>query len=110
MRILPFFFIATFAFSNSLSQISKTQAKQEEDRLKFIESQKENSNIILETKTSEISNIILNEEPCFIINEILLTGKDSHKFKQYLKEALKNVNFKKGSCLGKNSINTIVEI
>jgi putative hemolysin activation protein hecB len=107
MRILPFFFIATFAFSNSLSQISKTQAKQEEDRLKFIESQKENSNIILETKTSEISNIILNEEPCFIINEILLTGKDSHKFKQYLKEASKNVNFKKGSCLGKNSINTI---
>lgn len=107
MRILPFFFIATFAFSNTLSQISKTQAKQEEDRLKFIESQKENSNIILETKTSEISNIILNEEPCFIINEILLTGKDSHKFKQYLKKALKNVNFKKGSCLGKNSINTI---
>ena len=107
MRILPLFFIATFAFSNTLSQISKTQAKQEEDRLKFIESQKENSNIILETKTSEISNIILNEEPCFIINEILLTGKDSHKFKQYLKKALKNVNFKKGSCLGKNSINTI---
>ena len=109
MRILPFFFIATFAFSNNLDQISKTQAKQEEDRLKSIESQKENSNIILQTKTSEISNIILNEEPCFIINEILLTGKDSHKFKQYLKKASKNVNFKKGSCLGKNSINTIYD-
>ena len=107
MRILPFFFIATFAFSNNLDQISKTQAKQEEDRLKSIESQKENSNIILETKTSEISNIILNEEPCFIINEILLIGEGSDKFKQYLKKASKNVNFKKGSCLGKNSINTI---
>lgn len=107
MRILPFFFIATFAFSNNLDQISKTQAKQEEDRLKSIESQKENSNIILETKTSEISNIILNEEPCFIINEILLIGEGSDKFKQYFKKASKNVNFKKGSCLGKNSINTI---
>lgn len=107
MRILPFFFIATFAFSNNLDQIYKTQAKQEEDRLKSIESQKENSNIILETKTSEISNIILNEEPCFIINEILLIGEGSDKFKQYLKKASKNVNFKKGSCLGKNSINTI---
>ena len=107
MRILPFFFIATFAFSNNLDQISKIQAKQEEDRLKSIESQKENSNIILETKTSEISNIILNEEPCFIINEILLIGEGSDKFKQYLKKASKNVNFKKGSCLGKNSINTI---
>lgn len=109
MRILPFFFIATFAFSNNLDQISKTQAKQEEDRLKSIESQKENSNIILETKTSEISNIILNEEPCFIINEILLIGEGSDKFKQYLKKASKNVNFKKGSCLGKNSINTIYD-
>ena len=107
MRILPFFSIATFAFSNNLDQISKIQAKQEEDRLKSIESQKENSNIILETKTSEISNIILNEEPCFIINEILLIGEGSDKFKQYLKKASKNVNFKKGSCLGKNSINTI---
>lgn len=106
MRILPFFFIATFAFSNNLDQIYKTQAKQE-DRLKSIESQKENSNIILETKTSEISNIILNEELCFIINEILLIGEGSDKFKQYLKKASKNVNFKKGSCLGKNSINTI---
>ena len=95
MRILPFFFIATFAFSNNLDQISKIQAKQEEDRLKSIESQKENS------------NIILNEEPCFIINEILLIGEGSDKFKQYLKKASKNVNFKKGSCLGKNSINTI---
>lgn len=109
MRILPFFFIATFAFSNNLDQISKTQAKQEEDRLKSIESQKENSNIILQTKTSEISNIILNEEPCFIINEILLIGEGSDKFKQYLKKASKNVNFKKGSCLGKNSINTIYD-
>lgn len=109
MRILPFFFIATFAFSNNLDQIYKTQAKQEEDRLKSIESQKENSNIILETKTSEISNIILNEEPCFIINEILLIGEGSDKFKQYLKKASKNVNFKKGSCLGKNSINTIYD-
>lgn len=109
MRILPFFFIATFAFSNNLDQIYKTQAKQEEDRLKSIDSQKENSNIILETKTSEISNIISNEEPCFIINEILLIGEGSDKFKQYLKKASKNVNFKKGSCLGKNSINTIYD-
>lgn len=107
MRILPFFFIATFAFSNNLDQISKTQAKQEEDRLKSIESQKENSNVILETKTSEISNIILNEEPCFIINEILLIGEGSDKFKQYLKKSLKNVKFKNGNCIGKKSINII---
>lgn len=107
MRILPFFFIATFAFSNNLDQISKTQAKQEEDRLKSIESQKENSNIILTPKKNQISAIIPNEKPCFIINEILLIGEGSDKFKQYLKKASKNVNFKKGSCLGKNSINTI---
>ena len=107
MRILPFFFIATFAFSNNLDQIYKTQAKQEEDRLKSIESQKENSNIILTPKKNQISAIIPNEKPCFIINEILLIGEGSDKFKQYLKKASKNVNFKKGSCLGKNSINTI---
>lgn len=107
MRILPFFFIATFAFSNNLDQISKTQAKQEEDRLKSIESRKENSNIILTPKKNQISAIIPNEKPCFIINEILLIGEGSDKFKQYLKKASKNVNFKKGSCLGKNSINTI---
>lgn len=107
MRILPFFFIATFAFSNNLDQISKTQAKQEEDRLKSIESQKENSNIILTPKKNQISAIIPNEKSCFIINEILLIGEGSDKFKQYLKKASKNVNFKKGSCLGKNSINTI---
>ena len=109
MRILPFFFIATFAFSNNLDQISKTQAKQEEDRLKSIESQKENSNIILTPKKNQISAIIPNEKPCFIINEILLIGEGSDKFKQYLKKASKNVNFKKGSCLGKNSINTIYD-
>ena len=107
MRILPFFFIATFAFSNDLDQISKTQAKQEKDKLKSIESQKENSNIILTPKKNQISAIIPNEKPCFIINEILLIGEGSDKFKQYLKKASKNVNFKKGSCLGKNSINTI---
>jgi|GEM_PF-7109925 putative hemolysin activation protein hecB len=107
MRILPFFFIATFAFSNNLDQIYKTQAKLEEDRLKSIESQKENSNIILTPKKNQISAIIPNEKPCFIINEILLIGEGSDKFKQYLKKASKNVNFKKGSCLGKNSINTI---
>ena len=109
MRILPFFFIATFAFSNDLDQISKTQAKQEKDKLKSIESQKENSNIILTPKKNQISAIIPNEKPCFIINEILLIGEGSDKFKQYLKKASKNVNFKKGSCLGKNSINTIYD-
>ena len=107
MRILPFFFIATFAFSNNLDQISKTQAKQEEDRLKSIESQKENSNIILTPKKNQISAIIPNEKPCFIINEILLIGKDNNKFEKYLKKSLKNVKFKNGNCIGKKSINII---
>ncbi|MCZ6185877.1 POTRA domain-containing protein, partial [Campylobacter ureolyticus] len=105
------FFILMFViiqiFANTLNQISQTQAKQEEDRLKFIESQKESSNIILTPKKNQISAIIQNEKPCFIINEILLIGKDSNKFEKYLKKSLKNVKFKYGNCIGKKSVNII---
>lgn len=100
-------FIIIQIFANTLNQISQTQAKQEEDRLKFIESQKESSNIILTPKKNQISAIIQNEKPCFIINEVLLIGKDSNKFEKYLKKSLKNVKFKYGNCIGKKSVNII---
>lgn len=67
MRILPFFFIATFAFSNNLDQISKTQAKQEEDRLKSIESQKENSNIILTPKKIKFQPLFQTKNPALLL-------------------------------------------
>ena len=66
MRILPFFFIATFAFSNNLDQIYKTQAKQE-DRLKSIESQKENSNIILTPKKIKFQPLFQTKNPALLL-------------------------------------------
>ena len=42
-------FIIIQIFANTLNQISQTQAKREEDRLKFIESQKESSGSLTKT-------------------------------------------------------------
>lgn len=108
MRLFIIFILSVITiFANTLDDISQTQAKQEEDRLKFIESQKESSNIILTPKQNQISAIIPNENPCFEIDEVLLIGNESDKFKKYLRKALKDVGFKYETCMGQESINII---
>lgn len=108
MRLFIIFILSVITiFANTLDDISQTQAKQEEDRLKFIESQKESSNIILTPKQNQISAIIPNENPCFEIDEVLLIGNESDKFKKYLRKALKEVGFKYRTCIGQESINII---
>lgn len=108
MRLFIIFILSVITiFANTLDDISQTQAKQEEDRLKFIESQKESSNIILTPKQNQISAIIPNENPCFEIDEVLLIGNESDKFKKYLRKALKEIGFKYRTCIGQESINII---
>lgn len=104
--ILLFIFF-TPVFSNTLNQISQTQTKQEEERLKALEDQKQTSDIFFDLPKEQTTTIISNEENCFNIKEIILVGDNSDKFKKYLDKTLKKLSFKKDSCIGKQSINII---
>lgn len=109
MRKIAFLLILSFTvlYPNILENISQTQYKYEQERIKKIEEQKNSSNIIFETKQKQLFNNLIKEEPCFVINDIKLIGKDSYKFQKYLKTSLNKIGFKQGMCLGQQSISVI---
>ncbi|MCI6989201.1 MAG: hypothetical protein MR902_06525, partial [Campylobacter sp.] len=84
-----------FAFANILNKILQTQSRYEDERFKSLESQKQTPNIIFDSDTIKLHSIILNEKPCFKIDEVRLVGDESYKFKSILDRTLKKVNFKK---------------
>lgn len=109
MRKIAFLLILSFTvlYPNILENISQTQYKYEQERIKKIEEQKNSSNIIFETKQKQLFNNLIKEEHCFVINDIKLIGKDSYKFQKYLKTSLNKIGFKQGMCLGQQSISVI---
>lgn len=68
MRLFIIFILSVITiFANTLDDISQTQAKQEEDRLKFIESQKESSNIILTPKKIKFQPLFQTKNPALLL-------------------------------------------
>ncbi|AIL32402.1 ShlB/FhaC/HecB family hemolysin secretion/activation protein [Basilea psittacipulmonis] len=56
--------------------------------------------VTVEVEQPKSSPLVLNESPCFPIDEVLLVGQDSAHFQFALKKALKELNFQPGVCLG----------
>ena len=111
----------------------KNELNNEELRAKMASSFNESSNINLQnSEYSPDSKLIFNETPCFKIDTILLLRDDEiasfnidsvselaikdvyknnySRFNSILQTTLNNLNFKPGSCLGKNSINLIINL
>lgn len=107
-KIFLIFFVVAFANSDVLNKILQTQIKQEEDRLKALQTNKNKANIIFDTQENESKTILNNEKPCFNIDKIVLINNDN-KFKKELNKALNKVKFKPNSCLGEKNIAIIYE-
>ena len=110
----------------------KNELNNEEIRANMASSFNESSNInLLNEKTASEGKLNLNETPCFKIDKISLlsenevasfnasSGADEaiirkayntnySKFNSILEASLNKLDFKSGSCLGKNSINLII--
>ena len=50
----------------------------------------------------------IKEEKCFDINKVKLNGEMSDKFSKYLTQALKELEFKSGMCMGEQAINLLM--
>jgi len=98
----------SFLFSANLN-IDQREIKNEFDRVRQAQSINKHTDINLRTDSKNQSlSILLDENPCFKINEISLNDKGNSNFQKYLKKSLKELRFISGSCLGSKSINTIV--
>ena len=110
----------------------KNELNNEEIRANMASSFNESSNInLLNEKPTSVGKLNLNETPCFKIDKISLlsenkvasfnasSGADEaiirkayntnySKFNSILEASLNKLDFKSGSCLGKNSINLII--
>ncbi|WP_228568871.1 ShlB/FhaC/HecB family hemolysin secretion/activation protein [Campylobacter sputorum] len=102
--IFCFIFALSLLYSNE-RQIQQREFTNEQQHLKQLQENMPNSNINLQPKSKhEKFSLILNEKPCFIINDINLTGNNKDNFSDHLKKVLRKLNFQKGQCLGKESI------
>ena len=98
----------SFLFSANLD-IDQREIKNEFDRVRQAQSINKHTDINLRTDSKNQSlSILLDENPCFKINEISLNDKSNSNFQKYLKESLKELRFISGSCLGSKSINAVV--
>ena len=110
----------------------KNELNNEEIRANMASSFNESSNInLLNEKPTSVGKLNLNETPCFKIDKISLLSenevasfnassgadeaiireaynKNYSKFNSILEASLNKLDFKSGSCLGKNSINLII--
>ena len=110
----------------------KNELNNEEIRANMASSFNESSNInLLNEKPTSVGKLNLNETPCFKIDKISLLSENEvasfnasssgdeaiirkaynanySKFNSILEASLNKLDFKPGSCLGKNSINLII--
>ena len=134
-RIRYFLSICVVCVVSLANEINlKNELNNEELRAKMASSFNENSSVnLFNEKPNSEGNLILNEAPCFKIDKISLLHenevarfnasssddeaiirkayiKNYSKFNSILQTTLNNLNFKPGSCLGKNSINLIINL
>ena len=128
--ILSLCMVSALLFASEISQ--KNELNNEEIRANIASSFNESSNInLLNEKSTSEYKLNLNETPCFKIDSILLLHyneitsfnansiadediirkayKDNYsKFNSILQNTLNKFEFRSGSCIGKNSINLII--
>ena len=128
--ILSLCMVSALLFASEISQ--KNELNNEEIRANIASSFNESSNInLLNEKSTSEDKLNLNETPCFKIDSILLLHyneitsfnansiadediirkayKDNYsKFNSILQNILNKFEFRSGSCIGKNSINLII--
>ena len=128
--ILSLCMVSALLFASEISQ--KNELNNEEIRANIASSFNESSNInLLNEKPTSEDKLNLNETPCFKIDSILLLHyneitsfnansiadediirkayKDNYsKFNSILQNTLNKFEFRSGSCIGKNSINLII--
>lgn len=54
------------------------------------------------------TGLIVDEQPCFTINKIILTGEEAARFQFALNKALEGSQFTPGMCLGSKAVNQIM--
>lgn len=128
--ILSLCMVSALLFASEINQ--KNELNNEEIRANIASSFNESSNInLLNEKPTSEDKLNLNETPCFKIDSILLLHyneitsfnansiadediirkayKDNYsKFNSILQNTLNKIEFRSGSCIGKNSINLII--
>ncbi|CZE49738.1 ShlB/FhaC/HecB family hemolysin secretion/activation protein [Campylobacter geochelonis] len=106
--ILSFSALYSNAISTATNTITQTQTSTQTTREEVTKSIfKKDTNIILDEKRTFKQALLKDESPCFRIDKIKLYGNESKKFQIYLDRALKELKFKRGICLGSQSINAI---
>ncbi|MCO6507149.1 MAG: ShlB/FhaC/HecB family hemolysin secretion/activation protein, partial [Snodgrassella sp.] len=59
-------------------------------------------------QSDDNTSLIVNEKPCFIINNITLIGEEAARFQFALTKALQRSHFIPGMCLGSKAVNQIM--
>ncbi|MGB2553049.1 ShlB/FhaC/HecB family hemolysin secretion/activation protein [Campylobacter sp. MOP51] len=103
-------FLLSLLFSCIFAEnISQREFKNEQERIKHLQDNTPKAEISLQSDIQESADlIILNENPCFEIDEIILDDKGNLKFQKYLAKVIDKLKFKSGVCLGEKSINAII--
>ncbi|WP_267525203.1 ShlB/FhaC/HecB family hemolysin secretion/activation protein [Campylobacter sp. MG1] len=83
------------------------EIKNEIERIKIYEQNIKTSNLENSQK-NDIKTLLYDEDLCFKIDKILLSGDKNLKTKFILDSFLKKVKFKSGICLGEKGINAII--
>lgn len=106
---------ALAASANNPNQLDKLQQQQiireRQRQQQFQQHMQPEVNIHLppgELQPEDNTALIVNEKPCFTINNIILVGEEAARFQFALDKALQQSQFSSGMCLGSIAVNQIM--
>ena len=99
-------FIYAERFDPAVDGLIRNQQRQEE--LEKIIQPSSDVKLEVEQKASNIKFSDIQEDPCFEIQNVQLVGDLVPKFERYLKQALKDMEFRSGMCIGEKGINALM--
>lgn len=107
-KILLYIFFGLSLLADDFG-IEQREIRNEQERIDSFKNAQTSQNISLqENIRSDKISLILNEKPCFDIDEIYLKDGGNKIFQKYLKNTLSRLKYKPNLCLGQKSINIIV--
>ena len=102
--VTPFAFAETF--DPAIDGLIRNQQRQAE--LEKIIQPERDVNLEVVQKKEAIKLTDIEDQNCFEINTVQLNGEMSRHFEQYLQQALKDLGFTRGLCMGEQRINMLM--